>query len=147
MATTPCPHCAAETITLGDAFARAFFLRGTEFPFQCSKCKGLSYLPMTGPNGKAALALLVVGIVLSLPPVTELIWAKRFAVLASLAIFSIAHLASFATLVLAGEVRKLEEPPIPRFRPARTLFLAGIAAYMFYLCWTAFKLWTVRHAL
>lgn len=90
---------------------------------------------MTGGNAKVALAILLAGVVASLPWTTRSIWPPQTAAFASLAIFAIAELLAHAVLAFGAAPRKLDEMPVPQLRPSRTIFMAALAGYFIYLIW------------
>lgn len=138
MGTCPCPHCAASSIPANDVFVRAVVLRGAEWPNRCTKCDGLSYLPMNGTSAKLALGVVGIGTLLSLPPLVRALFPGLSGLTLGaipLLVWSATIWIAIGTLILGGDLQKLDAAVAPRIRPERTLLLAAMAAYFGYLAW------------
>jgi hypothetical protein len=107
-----CPHCNGQYLPLGEVFANGAALLGARAPLRCPHCEGLSYVRLVGRNAALALAVLLVGVVLSYPsPISSTLVAPFSATYSGVIradIWALAFLIAFAIFIFGSPLQKVD---------------------------------------
>jgi hypothetical protein len=126
-----CPHCRGRYLPLGEVWFNGASLMGARSPLRCPGCGGLSHARFIGRNAAIAVALLLVGVVLSYPSAISNALLARVpqyeAAAIRVDIWALAFLAASSTFGFAAPLHKMEgADSVP---PHRLLAALGAVAF------------------
>ena len=105
-----CPYCSAS-MPFGEIYVLGGMLGGEHYPLQCKACGRKSFIPRHGRNATAALIILAVAVVVSLPSPLWPAVPPLLATIARVGIWSVATLSAHAVFSFASPLSPLEAQP------------------------------------